>query len=79
MEIGFRVQLMQTSDREEANHIRRMAILRFDKEVYMVFEEPYYKVRLGNFATADAAEGFRKVAEEKGFPDAWVVGSKVKL
>lgn len=77
--IGFRVQLTQTSNREQAKGIRDLAILRFEEEVYMVFEAPYYKVRIGDFTEWPHAEELQKVAKQKGFQDAWVVGAKVNL
>lgn len=76
---GFRVQLIQTSDREEADEIQDLAILRFREEVYRVFEAPYYKVRIGDFTDWHDAEELQKRAKQKGFQDAWVVGDRVML
>lgn len=76
---GYRVQLMQTTEPDEAKEIEREAILRFEEDVYRVFDPPYYKVRVGDFATWYDAEKVQKLAIRKGFREAWVVRTKVNL
>ncbi|MFQ5677791.1 MAG: SPOR domain-containing protein [bacterium] len=76
---GYRVQLMQTTEPDEAKEIEREAILRFQEDVYRVFDPPYYKVRLGDFATWYDAEKVQKLAIQRGFREAWVVRTKVNL
>jgi hypothetical protein len=76
---GYRVQLMQTTEPEEAKDVERDAILRFDEGVYRVFDPPFYKVRVGHFADWYDAEKIQKLAIQKGFREAWVVRTKVNL
>lgn len=76
---GYRVQLIQTTEPEEAKNVERDAILRFDEEVYRVFDPPYYKVRVGDFADWYDAEKIQKLAIQKGFRESWVVRTKVNL
>lgn len=76
---GFRVQLIQTTDPEEAKDVQRDAILRFNEEVYRVFDPPYYKVRVGDFVNWRDAEKVQNLAIRKGFREAWIVRSKVNL
>ena len=76
---GYRVQLIQTTEPEEAKDIERDAILRFDEAVYRVFDPPFYKVRVGDFADWYDAEKIQKLAIKKGFREAWVVRTKVNL
>ncbi|MFQ5863594.1 MAG: SPOR domain-containing protein [bacterium] len=76
---GFRVQLIQTTDPEEAKNAQRDAILRFNEEVYRVFDPPFYKVRVGDFVNWYDAEKFQKLAIQKGFREAWVIRTKVNL
>ncbi|MCG8608523.1 hypothetical protein MJD09_26480, partial [bacterium] len=64
--------------RDEARSIRRRASRRFDEKVYIVFEPPYYKVRVGNFDNWGEAGKTQKIAKENGFTDAWIVGAKAK-
>lgn len=77
--IGYRVQLIQTSDPEEARNVERDALLRFDAGVYRVFDPPFYKVRIGDFANWYEAEKLQKQAIQKGFREAWVIRTKVNL
>ncbi len=76
---GFRVQICAVSEEEKARQIQREAILRFiDQEVYLIYNNPYYKVRVGNCLTRYDADKLQQLAVEKGFTDAWVVRTKVK-
>ncbi|MFQ6113005.1 MAG: SPOR domain-containing protein [bacterium] len=76
---GFRVQLIQTTDPDEAKNVQRDAILRFDEEVYRIFDPPFYKVRVGDFVNWYDAEKFQKLAIKKGFREAWVIRTKINL
>ena len=76
---GSRVQLIQTTEPEEAKNTERDAILRFDEGVYRIFDPPFYKVRVGDFADWYDAEKIQKLAIQKGFREAWVVRTKVNL
>lgn len=76
---GYRVQICALSDEERAKEIYRSAILKFpDEEVYLIYDSPYYKVRLGNCPTRQEADRLQQLAVEKGFDDAWVVRTKIK-
>lgn len=74
---GYRVQLISTRDEEEARAIRQNALLTFDENVYLRFDDPYYKVRIGDFISRYKAEELQKKAVEKGFLEAWVVRANV--
>lgn len=48
-----------------------------DMSVYLMFQSPYYKVRVGDFRTRMDAEGFKqKLLGE--FPDAFVVKDEIR-
>ncbi len=76
---GYRVQIVQTTDPEEARNAQREAVLRFDADVYRVFDPPFYKVRVGDFVNWNDAENVQQLAIQRGFRDAWVVRTKVNL
>jgi hypothetical protein len=76
---GYRIQIIQTTDAEEAKNVQKDAILRFNDDVYRVFDPPFYKVRVGNFLNWYDAEKIQKLAIQKGYRDAWVVRTKVNL
>ena len=45
--------------------------------IYVEFDSPYYKVRIGDFTDRDKATEFREIAREKGYPSPWIVKTKV--
>ena len=77
--IGYRVQLVQTSDPEEAKNVQREAIFRFEEGVYRVFNAPFYKVRIGDLVNWNDAEKLQKLAFQKGFKEAWIIQTQVNL
>lgn len=77
--IGYRVQLVQTSDKAEAEAFRDEANLKFKQNVYFLFEAPYYKVRVGDFLEIEQADVLQKIAVQKGFQNAWLVRGRVDL
>jgi len=73
---GFRVQIFfnsGNSSKQTAMNAKRIFETRFpDIETYISFEEPNYKVRVGNFRTKLDAEGcLKKIAGS--YPNAFVV------
>lgn len=77
---GFRVQICALSDEGRAKEIQREALLKFiNEEVYLIYDSPYYKVRIGNCPTRYDADRLQQLAVEKGFDDAWVVRTKIIL
>lgn len=75
--IGYRVQLISTTDYYEALEIRDSVTTRLSGEIYLDYEPPYYKVRAGNFTQRDDAEIKRAEAKQAGYPDAWIVRTKI--
>jgi len=77
---GYRVQICAVSDEDRAKQIQRDAILKFiDQDVYLIYDTPYYKVRVGNCPTRYEADKLQQLAVEKGFDDAWVVRTNIAL
>lgn len=75
---GFRVQLLATTEVDEANALKADAETAFAGEwFYVIFDPPTYKVRGGNFLDRETAEAYAKLLQDSGYPDAWVVPEKV--
>jgi hypothetical protein len=74
---GYRIQLLATKDEDRANEMKKQAILKFDEKVHLIFETPYYKIRIGDCATDKEARELREKAIQKGFTDVMVVRTKV--
>lgn len=75
---AFRVQLFTSKLYGEAKHAVRVAEEIFDHSVYLDYEVPYYKVRVGSFAQRDDAEDYQQRVRAAGYSNAWVVLVNVK-
>lgn len=74
---GYRIQLMATRDESEARRARDDARSFFPENSYLLFDNPYYKLRLGDCLTRTAADSLQQRASSKGFSGAWIVRSLV--
>lgn len=77
---GFRIQILSTKDVEKATTEKQMAADRLrdlDVKLYLEFDSPYYKIRVGNYLTREEAEHSREVIRSLGYGDAWIVPDKV--
>lgn len=79
---GYRIQIMSVTGANSSDKAN-MAIAEFlsefdDIEVYIVYQAPYFKVRLGDFRTKlDAFNYLQSILEV--YPQAFVVSDKVNI
>ncbi len=76
---GYRVQLFSGRDRAFAAQKEAELKVKYRQQVYLIYEAPLYKVRIGDFRTMDDANRFCKQINQDGYRDAWVVKSPVKV
>lgn len=74
--IGFRIQIYSgsgTNARKEAHQIEADFLRNFpDTKTYIIYNEPYFKTRVGNFRTK--AEGYKLFKEiSRYFPNCYYV------
>ncbi|HEY6193063.1 MAG TPA: SPOR domain-containing protein [Bacteroidota bacterium] len=75
---GFRVQVLLTQDIDEAVQVRDSVESRFpDEWTYLVFDSPYYKVRVGNYEDRASAARLLKRLGGLGFNQAWIVPDNI--
>lgn len=74
---GYRVQIFASSTQEGADKIASEARFKFTERVYVEYDAPYYKVRVGNYKNRADAEILREKARNMGYPDAWIVQTEV--
>lgn len=56
---GFRLQLINTNDRQKALDLKTKMMAEFpDEETYLIYHAPYYRMQMGNFRTRDQAAAF---------------------
>ena len=61
MEKGYRLMLLNTTDRALAIQVRSKLIQQFpDQNVYMTFQSPYIKLKFGDYLEQEDAEKMRK-------------------
>lgn len=54
---GYRILVMNTQDRNEAVQAKSVVYQQFpDITPYLVYQAPYFKVKVGNFLTSEEAE-----------------------
>ncbi len=76
---GYRVQLMQTTDRKKANDAKTTLLEKYpDLDVYITFQAPNYKVRVGNYSKRIDCVTIYKVLLPD-FPQSFVVSDKIEL
>ena len=76
---GYRVQLFAGREQDRALDIKAAAESRFGISVYLVYEAPQYKVRVGNFVNRLQASELLNSIKLDGYRDAWIVRSQVEI
>ncbi len=76
---ALRIQLHSTELFGEAKRERLVAEEIFDQPVYLDYEVPYYKVRVGNFLQRKEAESYLSKAKTAGYQNAWIVAVRVNV
>jgi hypothetical protein len=76
---GFRIQLYFGSERAKAQEIRSDFMSQFPMQgAYLVYHQPYFKVRIGDFRTRMEAQAFLKKISST-YSTAFIVTDEVKL
>ncbi len=58
---GYRLMLLTTNDRLKALKVRTQLLQRFpDQSIYMVFQSPFIKLKMGNFQDRGEATDIRR-------------------
>ncbi|KAA3631564.1 MAG: SPOR domain-containing protein [Calditrichaeota bacterium] len=70
---AYRIQLFSSKVYGESRKAKKVADEIFDRPVFMDYEVPYYKIRVGNFSDREKAEEYALRAKSAGYSNAWVV------
>jgi len=77
---GYRVQVLSTDDVDEANLVRAEIYEKASrKEVYVIFEPPFYKVKVGDFTSKSEAENLRFKLNQLGYTESKVIQETVNI
>lgn len=81
--VGYRVQILSTRDVVLADSTKDSFSAWADStfegyhpEAYVLFRQPYYRVKAGDFRSREKANEFSRMIKEK-FPGAWVVHDRI--
>ncbi|MBD3242460.1 MAG: hypothetical protein GF331_17860 [Chitinivibrionales bacterium] len=69
----YRIQCMASTQSDAMQKAKNKLASRLDHPVYVMFEDPYYKLLVGEFATRAEAERALFEVQGQGYPDAWIV------
>ena len=76
--LGFRVQVFSTTNIDEASAKKTELEEAIPHErVYLEYDPPTYKIRVGNFLNRYDADRFVRYLADKGFAGAWAVPQRV--
>ena len=75
---GYRVQALVTRNTHSADSIRAVLSDKIDEDVYITYEVPYYKIRVGNCVDRKQAEELQLKLVKLGYASAWIIRTRVK-
>ena len=70
---SYRVQIFSSKNFGESRQEKIIAEEIFDRPVFLDYEVPYYKIRVGNFGNREKAEEYQQRVKASGYQNAWVV------
>ena len=74
---GYRVQVLATRYFERADSLAVIMKNTINDSVYVDFEAPNYKVRVGDFIDRDSAESLQQDLVQMGYNSAWILRSRI--
>ncbi len=75
---GYRVQVLTTKEAEKAEELSQRLSSILTDSVYVTFEVPNYKVRVGNFNSRSAAEELQEEIQQLGYRSAWIIRTRIE-
>lgn len=76
---GFRLQIFSASTRQAAEDARNRAKRQLARnDIYIDFEPPYFKVRVGNFTARKEAEKLLETAKKQGYETPFIVETQIE-
>ncbi len=76
---GYRLQVLNTRSREEAFKMKATLLENFpDEKAYVLYQSPYFKVRVGNFLNRSDAENFSKEVSTYLSQPAYIVDDMIE-
>ena len=74
---GYRVQVLATRYFERADSLAVIMKNTVSDSVYVDFEAPNYKVRIGDFIDRNSAESLQQDLVQMGYDSAWILHTRI--
>ena len=74
---GYRVQVLATRYFERADSLAVIMKNTVSDSVYVDFEAPNYKVRIGDFIDRDSAESLQQELVQMGYNSPWILRARI--
>lgn len=75
--MGFRINIGIFDKESEAKEFAKTTESKIDEKVYIVYEAPFFKVRVGNFITLKEAEEYVKYLKSIGLKSSWWIRTTI--
>ena len=75
---GYRVQVMTSENQEDLIEVKDKLEKTIKEKIYIQFELPNYKLRVGNFSSRKKAELYRNKIARLGYRSAWVIPTSIE-
>ncbi len=74
---GFRVQVLASNSITKADSLSIILNSTLEDSVYVVYETPNYKVRIGDYVVREDADKMRQNLHKMGYRSAWVIRTRI--
>ena len=75
---GYRIQVMISENQEDLIEVKDSLEKLIQEKIYIQFELPNYKLRVGNFSSRKKAELYRNKIARLGYRSSWVIPTLIE-
>ncbi len=77
---GFRIQVINTTDRNAAIEAKTMVYRLYPElKAYLLYQSPYFRLRVGNFETRDEAESYQRQLAREFKQNVYIVNDTIEV
>ena len=76
---GYRIQVMISENLEDLIEVKNNLEKIIKEKIYIQFELPNYKLRVGNFSNRKKAELYLSKIIRLGYKSAWIIPTLIEL